>query len=280
MTGNSTIALRTGSKMPTLGLGTWELTDDTAGTIEYALKIGWPMIDTSSDYGTQKGVGQGIKRSGIARDKIYLVTKVEETDNAYERVKSNLSELDLDYADLMLIHRPPEHGAGEKLWEDLIRAKKEGLVRDIGVSNYTAELIDRLIGVTGEIPVVNQIEWTPFGHSDKMMKYCVDHNIVIQAYSSLTRGTKLDDPVLDDMAEKYGKTPAQILIRWNLQIGTVPISKANEKQHLEEDLNVFDFEIEEGDMRMLHGLNEKYSALGELPYTKDFPQEYQRPPAL
>lgn len=270
---NSKIQLHTGSAMPIIGLGTWQL-DDTSKVVVEALEIGYRLIDTSSDYGTQPGVGEGIKQSfsasrnsNIDRESIYLVTKVEETDDAYQRTKSNLQELGLDWVDLMLIHRPPPTGrAGEQLWEGLIRAKKEGLTKDIGVSNYSSELIDKLIKASGEIPIVNQIEWSPFGHSDQMLEYCRNNKIIIQAYSPLTRVKRHDNATLTQIADKYNKSPAQILIRWDLQLGIVPLPKAGQRQHLEENINVFDFEISEGDMKLLSGLNEGYSSLGSLPY--------------
>lgn len=261
-----TISLRTGRNMPVMGLGTWQLTDHTSETIAAALDLGYRMIDTSGDYGTQPGIAEGIKKSGVSRSDLYIVTKVEETDNAYEATAKNLEELQMDYADLMLIHRPPENGAGEELWRGLIRARGEGLARDIGVSNYSAELIDSLIDATGETPAVNQIEWSPFGHSDDMARYADDRNIVIQAYSPVTRQTRLDDEDLVKIARNYNKSPAQILIRWNLQHGTIPIPKANKREHLKEDRDVFDFEIQAQDMKTLDNLNENYSSLGTLPY--------------
>jgi len=127
-------------------------------------------------------------------------------------------------------------------------------------------LIQKLIEASGEVPTVNQIEWSPFGHSENMMKYCAEKNIVIQAYSPLTRTKRLDDITLNQLASKYNKIPAQILIRWNLQFGTVPLPKANQKNHLKEDINVFDFEIRDNDMALLRDLNEEYSSLGSLPY--------------
>lgn len=263
---NSKVTLHTGRRMPVLGLGTWKLTQDTAGTIAKALLLGYPMIDTSGDYGTQPGIAEGIKKSRLSRNQFYLVTKIEETDDAYQATKKNLEELQLDYADLMLIHRPPKSGAGKKLWEGLIRAKQEGLTKDIGVSNYSIEQVDELIRTTGEVPAVNQIEWSPFGHSMQMLDYCRDNDVIIQAYSPLTRSERLDDPELADIADKYEKSAAQILTRWNLQLGTVPIVKANKIEHLKEDLNVFDFELDEEDMEQLNALNEEYSALGDLQY--------------
>jgi 2,5-diketo-D-gluconate reductase A len=260
------IELNSGNEIPVIGLGTWQLTNDTAIAISNAIKIGYRMIDTSSDYGTQKGIAEGIKQSGINRKELYLVTKVEENDDSYKRTFSNLKELSTDYVDLMLVHRPPKTGAGESLWSGLIQARDDGLVRDIGVSNYSVELIDELIGITGEAPVVNQIEWSPFGYSQDMINYCTDQNIAIQAYSPLTRATRLYDAQIVHLAEKYNKTPAQILLRWNIQNGFVPIPKASNRIHQKDNLSIFDFEIEEEDMGILNALNENYSSLGTLPY--------------
>jgi 2,5-diketo-D-gluconate reductase A len=262
----STITLRTGHKMPVLGLGTWELTNDTAETVHAALSYGYRMIDTAKDYGTQPGIGEAIKRSGVDRSNIYLITKVEETDDAYAATREYLDELQLEYADLMLIHRPPASGVGEQLWRGLMRAKKEDLARDIGVSNYSVKQIAALIDATGEVPTVNQIEWSPFGHSNGMSAYCSDRNIIVQAYSPLTRATRLDDEALGTIASKYSKTPAQVLIRWNLQRRTVPLSKANSRGHLKENIGIFDFDISSDDMSLLNNLNERYSSLGVLPY--------------
>lgn len=265
ITSQSTIELRTGNEMPIIGLGTWQLSHDTAGAIASALSMGYPMIDTSGDYGTQPGIGEGIKKSGARREDFYLVTKIEEDDDAYEAAKANLHELGLDYADLMLIHRPPRRGNGEALWDGLIRAKREGLTKDIGVSNYTIEQIRALSDASGEVPVTNQIEWSPFGHSSDMLQFCEDNDIVIQAYSPLTRRERLNDETLETIAEAHGKTPAQVLIRWNLQLGVVPIIKANSAEHQRENLDVFDFELSDEEMHRLSSLNELFSSLGPKP---------------
>lgn len=260
------VELSSGNQMPLMGLGTWGLTNNTAGTVVQALQLGYRMIDTSGDYGTQPGIGEGIRQSGVERENLYIVTKIEETDDAYVAARRNLEELGLDYADLILIHRPPEHSDGEELWHGLIQAREEGFALDIGVSNYSAELIESLINDTGEVPAVNQLEWSPFGHSLDMLDYADENKIVIQAYSPLTRTKRLGHQALDELAMEYGKSPAQILIRWNLQLGTVPIPKANNPIHLSENIDVFDFELTDADMTSLSGLNEHFSVLGELPY--------------
>lgn len=262
----STIALHTGSEMPVLGLGTWLLTHDTAGTVAHALDLGYRMIDTAADYGSQPGIGEAVRRRQVDRAELYVVTKVEETDEPHEAARAYLREIGLDYADLTLIHRPPPGGAGAELWEELIRVKRDGLAVDIGVSNYAMDRIDELSRATGEVPAVNQVEWSPFGFSAHFLERSRQAGIVVQAYSPLTRARRLDDPTLLDVGARYGKSPAQILIRWNLQRGTVPLPKANRRTHLEENIGVFDFRISEDDIARLNSLNEHYSSLGVLPY--------------
>lgn len=266
MDADTRIDLRGGRRMPVLGLGTWQLTRDTARTVATAIELGYRLIDTSGDYGTQPGIALGIRDSGVNRSELYVTTKVEETDDAYDATRKNLDELRLDHADLILIHRPPDSGAGEELWRGLIRAQEEGLTTDIGVSNYSIELIEALIGATGEMPAVNQVEWSPFGHSDELLEYSRRRGIVLQAYSPVTRAKRLADGRLTSIAARYGKTPAQVLLRWNLQQGTVPLPKANQWEHLTENLGVFDFELNDGDIQALNALNEHYSSLGTLPY--------------
>jgi diketogulonate reductase-like aldo/keto reductase len=262
----STVPLLSGRRMPVLGLGTYELKHQTVESISEALESGYHMIDTSGDYHTQRGIGEALRSCGVSRSSIYLVTKIEDTEDAFEATRVNVAELKQDYVDLVLIHRPPERGVGETLWQGLRRAKQAGLTRDIGVSNYSIEQIEELVYRTGELPVVNQVEWSPFGHSPRMLDFCLDNDIVIQAWSPLTRARRLNDDKLASMAARYGKQPAQMLIRWNLQLGVVPLPKANHAQHQRENLNVFDFEISQPDMARLRTLNEHYSAMGSLRY--------------
>jgi len=186
--------ISTGRTMPVIGVGTWQLTQDTAGTLEHALRLGYRLIDTSGDYGTQPGVGEALRRSEIDRGEVFVVTKVEEDEDAYEATRRNLRELGLEYADLMLVHRPPPEGVGVELWEGLIAARDEGLTRGIGVSNYSIEQIHALVDATGELPAVNQIEWSPFGWSREMLDYCRERGITIQAYCVFRPVGKSDLP--------------------------------------------------------------------------------------
>ena len=249
-----------------LGLGTWNLTVRTVETLCNALELGFRMIDTAPDYHTQRGIGDAIRACGFDREAVYVATKIDPRDDTYAVIRKSLGQMRLEHLDLALIHEPAEHGVGETAWQGLRRAKREGLARDIGVSGYSIDAIEELVYRTGEMPVVNQIEWTPFGHSPRMLDFCHENEIIIQASSPLTHGKRLDDDKMGSMAARYGKTPAQLLLRWNLQLGVVPLPKANHVQHQRENLNVFDFEILPHDMARLNALNEHYSALGSLAY--------------
>ncbi len=266
LTADSCHVLPSGNRMPLLGLGTWHLTFHTVETVCNALEAGFRMIDTAADYHTQRGIGDAIKTCGFERDAIFVITKVEPDEDGYAALRRNLAQLKLNYVDLALIHRPPSNGAGELCWQGLRRAKREGLVHDIGVSSYSIDSIEDLVYRTGEMPAVNQVEWSPFGHSPRMLDFCRDNDIVIQAWSPLTRASRLNDDKVAAMAARYGKTPAQLLIRWNLQLGVAPLPKANHAQHQRENLNVFDFEILPADMAKLGALNEHFSSLQRLQY--------------
>jgi 2,5-diketo-D-gluconate reductase A len=267
MTIAPTIALPGGVEMPVIGLGTWQLTGEGAleGT-KHALELGYRLIDTAVDYENQEQIGETLRSSDINRDDIFLISKVEEDEDTRAATAERVEQLGMDRLDLCLIHRPPPEGAGEELWDGLIQARREGLTRQIGVSNYSTDQIDRLVEVTGERPTVNQIEWSPFGHSDEVMGHAGRNGVVIQAYSPLTRGERLGDERLAEIAEQHGKTPAQVLLRWCVQIGAPPVPKAADPAHRQENIEIFDFELSQGEMETLGALNEHYSSLAGLPY--------------
>jgi diketogulonate reductase-like aldo/keto reductase len=266
LTAESLRTLRTGREMPVLGLGSWMLTSHTAESVQHAFEIGYRMVDTSSDYMTQPGIGEAVRRYSRPRDSLFITMKVEPEENGYDATVRNLEELKLAYADLVLVHRAPKKGVGEKLWEQLVRAREEGLTRDIGVCSYKIEQLRTLAENTGEVPAVHQIEWSPFGHSLDMLSFCEAQEIVVQAYSPLTRGKRLNDETLAGIADKHGKTPAQVILRWDLQHGVVPIPKAYREDHQRENFDIFDFLLDDVDMGLLDGLNEEFSALEKLEY--------------
>jgi 2,5-diketo-D-gluconate reductase A len=266
---NSTIELRTGREMPVLGLGTWMLTSHTAASVQHAFELGYRLVDTSADYQTQGGIGKAIHNYGQPRESLFVTMKVEPEENGYDATRRNLEEAKLDYADLVLIHRAPEKGVGETLWEQLLRARAEGLTQDIGVCSYKVDQLESLARNTGEVPAVHQVEWSPFGHSLDMLNYCRSRKIVLQAYSPLTRGKRLEDEGLAAIAAKHRKTPAQIILRWDLQHGVASIPKAYRDDHQRENLAIFDFALDDADMGMLDGLNEHFSALEKLDYLPD-----------
>lgn len=262
----SNVMLRNGREMPVLGLGSWMLTTHTAEAVMHAFELGYRMVDTSADYKTQPGIGKAIRLSPAPRETLFITMKVEENEDGYEATVRNLKELKLAYADLVLIHRAPKTNVGEKVWRGLMRARDEGLTRTIGVCSYKVAQLQALADQTGEMPAVHQLEWSPFGHSLDMLNFCRANEIVVQAYSPLTRGKRLKDERVAAIAMKYGKTPAQVFLRWDLQHGVVPIPKAYREDHQRQNIAVFDFELEPVDMATLDALNEQFSALDKLDY--------------
>ena len=262
-----TVTLHTGTRMPSLGLGTWQLTgDDAVEGVLHALEIGYRLIDTADDYRNQPQIGEALRASGLDRDEVFVTSKVEEDEDSYAATEDRMEQLGVERLDLCLIHRSPPDGPGEELWRGLVRARDDGLTREIGVSNYASEQIDALIEATGEAPAVNQVEWSPFGHSEELLAHSREHGVVIQAYSPLTRGDRLEDETLAELAERRGRTPAQVLLRWSMQKGTPPVPKAAQPAHRAENFDVFDFTLGGDEMRKLDGLNEHHSSLSALPY--------------
>src|SRR5687767_14494387 len=193
LTPESCHVMPSGNRMPLLGLGTWHLNHHTVDSLCSALQMGYRMVDTSADYHTQRGIGDAIKSCGLERDSIYVITKVDPDQDGYAATRRNLAQLKLEYADLILMNRPAREATQETAWDGLRRAQREGLVHDIGVSSYSIDQIEELVYRTGEMPVVNQVEWSPFGHSPRMLDFCRDNGIVIQAWSPLTRATRLNE---------------------------------------------------------------------------------------
>jgi diketogulonate reductase-like aldo/keto reductase len=263
LTIESTTTLNNGVEMPMLGLGTWQIRDGkpVRRAIEWALEAGYRHIDTAAMYGNERGVGQAVRESGVPRAEIFVTTKLWNDDHGYDRAlrafEESLRKLDLDYVDLYLIHWPVP-GTRQETWRALEKVYNEGRAKAIGVSNYTIRHIEDLLGSAEVAPTVNQVEFHPWLYQKDLLEYCREHEIQLEAYSPLTKGNRLDNPQVGEIAEKYGKSPAQILIRWALEHDVVVIPKSSDKQHIRDNADIFDFEISEQDLCRLDDLDENY----------------------
>ena len=262
---NTKIKLNNGVKIPLLGLGTWEITEGETiiDAIRLAISKGYRHIDTARIYGNEKGVGKGLKLSleeqGLTREDIFITTKLWINSFKYERAlkafNRSLNNLGLDYVDLYLLHWP-EPPYRQEAWKALESILKEGKARSIGVSNYYQNHLDELLSEADIIPAVNQVEFTPYLYLKELKEYCDNKGIRLEAYSPLTRGKKLKDSKLMDIAKKYNKSSAQILIRWGLQHEVIEIPKSSKEDHIIENSKVFDFTISEDDMALLDKFDE------------------------
>jgi len=262
LTMNSTIELNNGVKMPIIGLGTAALFGKKAyQSVVWALESGYKMIDTASMYGNERNVGKAIQESGIPRDELFITTKVWETDQGYDNtiaaLEKSLKKLKLSYIDLYLIHWPRSNLRFET-WKALEKILEDDKARAIGVSNYTIRHLETLFEIASTLPAINQVEFTPFLYQKELLNFCKNNKIVVGAYSSLTRGQKFDNSTLKSISLKYDKTPAQILIRWGLQHGIIQIPRSQSKQHIHENVDVFDFNIDNEGMELLNNLNEEF----------------------
>jgi len=257
----STVRLNDGVEIPILGLGVYQASPGrvTQAAVGYALEIGYRHIDTASIYGNEADVGLAVRESGIPRDEIFVTTKLWNDDQGYDPAiracESSLRRLGLDYVDLYLIHWPMPRVRKES-WRALLRLQREGKCRSIGVSNYMIHHLEELLGESPVAPSIDQVEFSPFLFRKELLAYCRHRGIQLEAYSPLTKGYRLDDPTVRRVAAKYGKTPAQILIRWSLQHGNVVIPKSVRPEHIRENSQVFDFQISEEDMSLLNSLDE------------------------
>lgn len=254
--------------MPAIGFGTWQLAEggETESAVTAALSAGYRLIDTAKIYGNEASVGLAINSSGVPRNKIFITTKLWNSDHGYHQAqkafKGSLERLGLSEVDLYLIHWPGKDNIGS--WKALIDIhRQKGGARSIGVSNFSSDDLEEIIRATGVIPAVNQIEFHPFIYDEQLpiLNYCRDKGIVVEAYSPLARGNQLKNRLLQQIADACGKTPAQIMLRWAIQHGTVPIPKSSNKERIEQNLNVFDFELTNEQMENINNLSEGKSAL-------------------
>ncbi|ACX62873.1 aldo/keto reductase [Paenibacillus lautus] len=252
--------LNDGVKMPWLGLGVWKTKEgeEVIQSVKSAIAAGYRSIDTAAIYGNEEGVGQAIRESGVSRDELFITTKVWNDDQGYEKTlqafETSRKKLGLDIVDLYLVHWPGKDKYLET-WKALIHLQKEGLVRSIGVSNFQIRHLQHIIEDTGVVPVVNQVELHPLLSQKELLGYARENHIVLEAWSPLMQGN-LDQPALAQIAEKYGKTTAQVILRWDIQNGVIVIPKSIKDHRIRENAGIFDFELSAEDMAAIDGLNQ------------------------
>jgi diketogulonate reductase-like aldo/keto reductase len=259
------ITLNNGVKMPQLGLGVYLVPhDQTAQIVTTALKDGYRLIDTAAAYHNEEGVGKAIRNCGIPREEIFVTTKLWNTnhgyDNAIKGFEASLNELDLDYLDLYLIHWPnPQKGLAIETWKALEQVYKEGRVKAIGVCNFTPEHLNHLLQETEVIPAVLQIEIHPFFTQEKVRKYAKDHGIQVESWYPLgghrNKEKLLNLPLFTELAKKYNKTPAQIILRWHTQLGLIVIPKSSNPDRIKENGDIFDFEMNHEEIASISDLD-------------------------
>ncbi|MER7779194.1 aldo/keto reductase [Streptomyces sp. NPDC096191] len=248
--------LNDGTTLPALGLGTWPMKDDEAErAVRTALETGYRLIDTATNYRNETGVGRGVAAGGVPREEIVVTTKLPGRHHGYEETLASFEEsrarLGLEYVDLYLIHWPlPRVDKYVDSWKAMIKLREDGLVRSVGVSNFTAEHIERLEKETGVLPSVNQIELHPLFPQDELRAFHERKGIRTESWSPLGRGSDLlDDPAVAAVAEAHGVTPAQAVLRWHTQLGAVPIPKSGDPGRQRANLDVFGFELDAEQMR-------------------------------
>ncbi|KAF8813836.1 Aldo/keto reductase [Phlegmacium glaucopus] len=255
---SSTIRLTSGHTMPLLGFGVYQNFDTKASVIE-ALKVGYRHVDSAQAYRNEAQVAEAIRASGVPRGDVFVTTKCVSRTHGYEStlkgVNESLAKMKFDYIDLFLIHDPLS-GTDRRLatYKALSEAKAAGKIRSVGVSNYNVHHIEEIKNAGFEPPCVNQIELHPLCQQTEIVKYCKEHNIVVQAYCPILKG-RMDNPAITALAKKYNRDPAHILLRWSLQKGFVPLPKSATPSRIHSNANLYDFELTEDDMRKLDALD-------------------------
>ena len=262
-----------GRSAPTLGLGTWQIPNDTvASVVCQAIEIGYRLIDTAAIYDNEVGVGRGIRDSGIPRDDLFIATKLWNDSHPHglsrPAFEASLEKLGLDYIDLYLIHWPvPKANEFVQAWEAFIQLRDEGLVRSIGVSNFNRPHLQQLLDETGVLPVVNQIELHPRFQQSELRQFHTDNDIVTQAWSPLAQGTLRDHPVLAGIASQHGRSIAQVILRWHIEMGHMIIPKTTRAERLKENFDIFDFSLSQENMAAISALDTDDGRVGPDPET-------------
>ncbi|MFJ5762018.1 aldo/keto reductase [Neobacillus sp. NPDC093182] len=256
-----TTTLHNGVKMPWFGLGVYKVQEgeESLHSVKAAIKAGYRSIDTAALYQNEESVGQAIKESGVAREELFITTKVwnedQRNDSVLEAFETSLQKLGLDYVDLYLIHWPVKEKYKQS-WKVLEQLYKEGRVRAIGVSNFQIHHLEDLLSVAEIKPMVNQVELHPLLAQPELRDYCKKQEIQIEAWAPLGQGRLLEHPVLQEIAAQYNKTTAQVILRWDIQNQIVTIPKSVKEARIIENANIFDFSLTEGDIQKINALNE------------------------
>lgn len=254
------LTLNDGNTIPQLGFGVYKIPEaETADAVVAALEAGYRHIDTAAFYENERRVGEGVRRSGLDRSEVFVTSKVWWTDNGYDSTlrsfDASLERLGFDTVDLFLIHWPaPKSDRYVETWRALERVRDEGRARSIGVANFHMHHLDRLARETDTVPAVNQVELHPWLPQAEVRAYDAAHGIVTEAWSPLARGRVLGDPTLDRLAAKHGVTPAQVVIRWQLQLGNVVIPKSTSPERIRANIDVFGFELDPDDLAAIASL--------------------------
>lgn len=255
-----TVILNNGVKMPGFGLGVYKVDDGKVAieSVKAAIQHGYRSIDTASFYDNEVGVGKGIKESGIPREEIFVTSKVWNDDQGYESTlqafETSMKKLDLGYLDLYLIHWPVK-GLYKETWKALEKLYDDGKVRAIGVSNFNINHLETILSDCKIKPVINQVEYHPHLTQVELHEFCKRENIQLEAWSPLKRGALLEEPTISEIAKKYQKSVAQVILRWDLQNGVVTIPKSVTKHRIMENANLFDFTLTDEDMDRMNSLN-------------------------
>jgi 2,5-diketo-D-gluconate reductase A len=234
-----------GLDIPMLGFGTWQLTGQRAyDSVRWALEAGYRHLDTATIYRNEAEVGRALRDSGVAREDVFITTKLPPGNAGRERqtLADSLNALGTDHVDLWLIHWPPRRGALVSAWREFIALRQEGLTRAIGVSNYSVAEADELTKETGHTPAVNQIPWSPSGHDPELLRAFRDRGIVVEGYSPL-KDTRLSHPVLTEIARNHGVTAAQVVLRWHIQLGIIVIPRSKNRERVQENFDLFGFTL-------------------------------------
>lgn len=257
-----TVRLARGAKLPVLGLGTSPMDDtETARAVEHALGLGYRLVDTAENYHNEVGVGRGIAASGVPREEVFITSKFNKrwhrVDGPRRAFDASAERLGTDYVDLLLIHWPnPGQDRYVEAWRGLLTLLEEERVRAIGTSNFKPSHLQRLVNETGMAPDLNQVQLSPRLTRDETRAYDAEHGIVTESYSPLGQGSDLlDDPVLRQVADRHGRTVAQVVLRWHLQLGLVAIPKSSRPERLADNIAVFDFELSGQDMQAVSALD-------------------------